>query len=181
MQFEIEGERFDAPELHTLTLRESQILYEMTQNGSGRGIVQEDFEREDPAWDDERKASHRAAQVALMARPDFKLALATIAYRRVHRDVLVLEAQARAENANTLELTVAMILGSGDTDPTGSTSRGSPQPPGSARNTSPLSETEDSGTHSGSDGTEPGIPPATIGISESDISSPGALPTESGS
>jgi hypothetical protein len=118
--FEIDGERYEVPLLNTLNLRESQILADMTEQ-RGR-IVQEDFEPADPTWNAERKREHVMERLRMTERPDFKRALAAIAYLRRHPEETLSDAGVRSENANALDFTIASILGPDDVDPTMRTS-----------------------------------------------------------
>ena len=159
--FEIDGERYEVPLLNTLDLRESQILADMTEE-RGR-IVQEDFEPADPTWDPERKREHVMERLRLTERPDFKRALAAIAYLRRHPDETLADAGSRSESANALDFTVASILGPDEVDPT---MRDSRQTPSSESETQPLETRERSGTSSARTGTEPDTIPAPTGTIE---------------
>jgi hypothetical protein len=159
--FEIDGERYEVPLLNTLNLRESQILADLTE-ARGR-IVQEDFEPADPTWDADRKREHVMERLRLTERPDFKRALAAIAYLRLHPEETLSVAGARSENANALDFTVASILGPDDVDPTMRTSL---QTQSSESETPTLETLEPSGRSSATTGAVPDEIRATTGTHE---------------
>jgi hypothetical protein len=147
--FEIDGERYEVPLLNTLDLAESQILADFTEQ-RGR-VVQEDFEPADPTWDADRKREHVMERLRITERPDFKRALAAIAYLRRHPDVTLSDAGSRSEHANALDFTIASILGPDDVDPT---MRDSPQTQSSESETQTLETRERSGSSSETSGDE---------------------------
>jgi hypothetical protein len=148
--FEIDGERYEVPMINTLDLNECQILADFTEE-RGR-IVQEDFEPADPTWDPERKREHVMERLRLTERPDFKRALAAIAYLRQHPDETLTDARSRSGTANALDFTIASILGPDEVDPT---MRDSRQTQSSESETQTLATHEPSGKSSETTGTEP--------------------------
>lgn len=177
--FEIDGERYEVVPLDEMTLRECRTLWLLTRelqpDGTWKGIVQEDFEPPDPNWEVDERIAFNAKRSALFERPDFKIALAAIVYMRRHPDVTVDEAGQIAESANALEVSIAMILGGDDVDPTMS-SIGSQKPQPNQSDTSELSASEDSGKDSALSGSAQETSRETTGTSESDWLSRGVPP-----
>lgn len=161
--FEIDGERYEVPMLNTLDLRECQILYDLTASSALGPIVQEDFEPADPTWNINRKREHVLERLRISERPDFKRALAVIAYLRRNPDVTLADAGARSEKANALQFTIASILGDDESDPT---MRSSPQTQSKENETQPIAKLEDSGQSSAATGTEPDGNLEPTGITE---------------
>ena len=161
---EISGKRYELPTLDTITLDEERILYVYSDT-----IVQ-DFVPPHPEWSNEEKANYQALQMRKIRNPEFKKALAHIAYKRQNPTADDAEIQSAIGLVNALEVDIAMIRGDDD-DPPAQTSQ---KEPSSKSDTSEDLSCTDSGrsTESGS-GQVAAIPEAT-GTTESDTSSPGA-------
>lgn len=101
--FQIDGERYDIPTLDTITLDEERILYLYAD------CVIQDFAPSHPKWDEARKAAHDLIQMQKVRNPDFKRALAHIAYRREHPDVSDSEINRALGTINALEVDLAML------------------------------------------------------------------------
>jgi hypothetical protein len=161
--FEIGGDRYEVPMLDTLDLRECQILYDLTGGDGRKPIVQEDFEPAEPTWDPDRKREHVQERLRLFERPDFKRALAAIAYLRLHPEETLSDAGAMSGSANAMEFTIASILGPDEVDPT---MRDSTPQESSESETQPLATRAHSGPSSAQTGTAPDESLSTTGITE---------------
>lgn len=115
--FEIEGKRYEIPKLSTINLDEERILYVYAD------VVLQDFAPVDPRLDDAAKQLIEFAQFRHIRNPDFKRALAHIAYRRKHPDVSDADIQSAMGLVNALEVDMDMIRAEDEEDPT----RGSPK------------------------------------------------------
>jgi hypothetical protein len=108
--FEIDGERYDIPTLDTVTLDEERIMFLYAD------CVVQDFAPAHPKWDDNTKTAHDMIQGQKVRNPDFKRALAHIAYRRRHPEMEDSEINAALGKVNALEVDIAMLEG-GDASP----------------------------------------------------------------
>lgn len=101
--FEIDGERYEIPTLDTIDLDEERILYVYAD------AVLQDFAPPHPEADENIKRATSLAQGMKIRNPDFKRALACIAYRRRHRDLEVAEIWDRLGIVSALEVDVAWM------------------------------------------------------------------------
>lgn len=137
---EIDGERYELPDLWSLTLDEAELVYDIS------GVIQEQFAPLHPESSKEQKALHDAQNMQAISRPSFKRALVHVAYLRRHPD-------AKAEDLNVIigqvnALAVSLEFLRGDQSPP---AQSSPKQPESEPSSSRTSSSEASGTTSGSD------------------------------
>lgn len=166
--FEIDGERLEIPTLDTINLDEERVLYIYAD------VVLSDFLPTHPDWTPEQRDAHLLAQGMKIRNPDFKRALVHIAYKRAHPDVGDDEINVKVGQAGALELDLALIRGGAKAraeDP----QKGSPNEPEITSATSTLERNTDSGIRSGTSSGTPDENLESIGISESDTSSPESL------
>lgn len=130
---EIDGKQYELPTLDTITLDEERILYIYADT------VVQDFIPAHPDASDEDKALYQQLQLRKIRNPDFKKALAHIAYKRENREADDAEIQAAIGLVNALEVDVAMLRGDEDPHQT------SQKQPGSKTSTSEHSSSTDSG------------------------------------
>ena len=166
---EIRGERYQLPTLDTITLAEERMLYLYADT------VVRDFIPAHPDATDDEKEKYQRLQILKFRNPDFKRALAYIALQRAQPKMEPDEVWERAGEANALETDIAALWGDGP-DPPAKTSQ---KPPESTRSTSEPSRQTDSGRSTTNGSARPVESPTPTGTSESDTSSPGALPIES--
>jgi hypothetical protein len=169
--FEIDGERYEVPRLDTITLDEERVLYIYADT------VIQDFAPAHPEAPEEEQQAVALAQYRKVRNPDFKRALAHIAYRRRHPDVTDAEVEAAIGKANALEVDVAMLRGDDDSPPA-MTSRKQPE---SRSDTNGHSRPGASGRDTASSSDPAAESREPTGTTESDTSSPGAVPIGSGS
>ena len=167
--FEIDGERYELPRLDTINLDEERVLYIYADT------VLKDFRLPHPSWSDEEVLAYEQEQTRKIRNPDFKRALAHIAYRRRHPDVADQDVQIAIGSANALEVDLALLRGDAEEDPPTSSQKPPEKPSESNSDTS----SGDSGSPTRNDLGQVVESPAAIGTSESDMSSPGARPTVS--
>jgi len=169
--FEIAVERYQIPNIFTLNLQEERILYLYGD------VVVRDFIPPHPKADDEERRQYEVFQARKIRNPDFKRAVAYIAYRRRHPEVDDGDILKAVDEINAIQLDLALLQGDDDSPPAQSSQNEQPPP----------SETSEptSSTGSGSPSTETSAQvveiPRRTGTLESDTSSPGALPTEQAS
>lgn len=166
---EIDEEFYSLPTLDTITLDEERVLYLYADT------VLQDFAPAHPESSDEEKAAVEALQWRKVRNPDFKRALAHIAYRRRHPEVTDAQVEEAIGKANALQVDLEMLRGDDDSppDPT------SQKQPESESATSLPSRLTDSGSPTEKSSDEADLPPAAIGTTESDTSSPGVVPIAS--
>lgn len=163
---EIRGSRYPFPMLDTVTLDEERVLFVYAD------CVVREFIPAHPEATDEERAAYEALQLRKIRNPDFKRALAFIAYRRKHPDSEEETAWKAAGEANALEVDIAMLWGDGP-NPPATTSQKQPE---NKRSTSEHLSSTDSGrsTTNGSEQAEES--PTPTGTSVLGTSSPGARP-----
>jgi len=167
--FEVDGERLEIPTLDTITLDEERVLYIYAD------VVLSDFLPTHPDWSDEDKQAHMMLQGHKIRNPDFKRALVHIAYKRAHPDIDNDEINVKVGEAGALELDLALLRGRPDDEDPQTRS------PNGRDKTSANSTLERSGDSGKPSETSSGTPDASlesIGISESDTSSPESPPIE---
>jgi hypothetical protein len=159
---EVNGTRYDFPTLDTINLDEERILFIYAD------CVVRDFIPAHPDASEEDRDAYLRLQMIRLRNPDFKRALAHVAYRRVHPDRDADEIQKAIGTVNALEADIAMLWGE-EEDPT-PTSQSEPE---NTRSTSEPSKLTDSGrsTPNGSETQDEN--PEPTGTIESDTSSPG--------
>lgn len=163
---EIDGKRYPLPTLDTITLDEERILYIYADT------VVQDFIPPHPDSSDEEKAVYQQAQLRKIRNPDFKKALAHVAYKRENPNADDAEIQQAIGLVNALEVDIAMLRGD-DEDPPAETSQ---RPLESKRSTSEPSRPTDSGRDTEKSSVPAEEIPARTGTTESETSSPGAPP-----
>ena len=167
--FEIDGKHYSIPKIDTITLDEERVLYVYADT------VIQDFALPHPEMEEEAKRIYEVMQLRKVRNPDFKRALAHIAYKRENPDVADAEIQVAIGGLNALELDVALVRGD-DEDPPALISQ------------RPLESESDTSEHSRPTGS--GSPTAIgsarvvdlherTGTIESDTSSRGAVQIES--
>jgi hypothetical protein len=167
--FEIDGEQYEIPRLDTITLDEERVLYIYADT------VLQDFAPAHPEAPEEEQAAVDRAQYRRVRNPDFKRALAHIAYRRRHPDVSDAEVQVAIGKANALEVDIALIRGGDDSPPATS----SQKQPESRSDTNGHSKHGASGRDTARSSARADATPEHTGTTGSDTSSPGAAPTGS--
>jgi hypothetical protein len=168
--FVIDGETYSIPTLDTITLNEERVLYIYADT-----VLQVFAPAHADATKEEQEAVEQL-QWRKIRNPDFKRALAHIAYRRKHPEVTDAEVQAAIGGANALEVDLAILRGVDDSPPAPS----SQKPPESRSDTRPLSRPTDSGSPTESSSDPADGSPESIGTTESGTSSPGVVPIASG-
>lgn len=174
--FEIDGELYQIPTLVTLNLDEERLLFIYAD------AVIADFVPPHPDWTLEEVVEHRRRQADKIRNPAFKRALAHIAYRRRHPDIEDAVIEERLGTVSAVELDIAVLDPEqtlDDEDPPTPTS--SPSEPGKTSEQSPPGNGTAFGRRTESSSDQADESPGSIGITESDISSPGAPPTVSAS
>ena len=165
---EINGERYEIPTLDTIDLDEERILYVYAD------AVLQDFADPHPEWNEDDKRAYEVAQLRKIRNPDFKRALAHIAYRRRNPELSDDDIQQALGKISALAMDRALIRGSDD-DPPAQSSQSEPEKPSDTatplRLTASGSDTETSSEH-------PEEIPAATGTTESATSSRGAVPIE---
>lgn len=165
--FEIDGKRYLVPGIDTLTLHEERILYLYAD------AVIKDFIPPHPKASEEDKQAFEAYQARKIRNPDLKRALAYIAYSRENPEVDDGDILKAIDQVNAFELDLAMLRGDDDSPPDLSSQNEQPQP---SETRSPSSDTG-SGSPSSKSSAQVVEIHARTGTSESDTSSPGAVPT----
>jgi hypothetical protein len=163
----VNGVNYPFPTLDTITLDEERILYIYAD------CVVRDFIPAHPDATDEEQESYRKLQMLRLRNPDFKRALAHVAYRRANSEMPDAEVQKAIGTVNALEADIAMLWGDEEDPP-----QTSQKQPENRSDTSELSKSTESGrsTTNGSDlADESPEPTGTIALV---TSSPGAAPTE---
>jgi hypothetical protein len=163
----VNGENYPFPTLDTITLDEERILYIYSD------CVVRDFIPAHPDASDEEKDSYQRVQMLKLRNPEFKRALAHIAYRRANPSFADQDIQKAIGAVNALEADIAMLWGDDDEDPT----QTSQKQPDEKKSGSEESKLTDSGrpTTNGSAPVEE--IPAPTGTTESATSSLGVAPT----
>lgn len=136
--FLIGEERYAVPTLDTITLDEERILYVYADT------VLQDFGLPHPEAPEDEKQRVERAQLAKVRNPDFKRALAHIAYKRAHPDLTDTDIQKAIGEVRALELDNALIRG--DDRPPALSSQ---KPPDDETSTSAPSKASASGSPTG--------------------------------
>jgi hypothetical protein len=160
---EVNGVRYDFPTLDTINLDEERILYIYAD------CVVRDFIPAHPDASDEDKETYRKVQMLRLRNPDFKRALAHVAYRRANPNAEDPDIQKAIGTVNALEADIAMLWGE-DEDPT----QTSQNEPASERSTSEPSRPTDSGRSTPNGSETQAESPEPTGTTGSGTSSPGA-------
>ena len=158
--FEIDGKFYAIPTLDTVNLDEERILYVYADT------VLQDFMPAHPEASEEEQNAATLQQLRVIRNPDFKRALAHIAYKRQHPGVNDADIQVAIGKANALAVDIAMLRG--DDDPSSSSQTSSSNESGESEPSS--STTSGSDTEDTSSG--PVVIPSRTGTTESDTSSP---------
>lgn len=167
--FEIDGKRYEIPRLDTINLDEERILYVYADT------VLQDFAPAHPEMEADAALAYEALQGRKIRNPDFKRALAHIAYRREHPDESDADIQKAIGAVNALDVDIAMLRGDDD-DPPAQTSQKQPEKPSDSSR--PLRLT-DSGRHIETDSDPADETREATGTTESATSSPGVVPIAS--
>ena len=169
--FLIDGKVYPVPTLDSLTLDESELLYDRC------GVVLEDF-----GWMDDESDDEREEWVGKLTRnPGFMGALVQIAYQRGNPNMRAKQVEVVVRNANRVDVfsTLGGPVEEPDTPPLASTSEpGAPSLSGSLvsdNSTGNSSESSGSGSPNGSDGQDGEVVP--IGTTRLDTSSTSAPQT----
>ena len=169
-QIEINGKPYELPTLDTITLDEERLLYIYADT------VVQDFIPAHPESTDEEKALYQSLQLRKIRNPEFKKALAHIAYRRENPDADDAEIQAAIGLVNALAVDIAMLRGDDEDPPTSSQ-----KPPASTKSSSEPSSSTDSGSRTENGSGHQDKSPEPTGTTESGTSSPGVPLTASAS
>ena len=161
--FVIDDKSYPIPTLDTINLDEERILFLYADT------VLQDFMPVHPDWTDEEKRVYESVQMRKIRNPDFKRALAHIAYRRKNLDLDDAAIQEAIGKVNALEVDLAMVRGD-DSPP----AQSSQTPLESESNTSKPSRSTDSGSHTQPSSDQEDESPEPTGTIESETSSPGA-------
>lgn len=167
--FLIDGEHYSLPTLDTITLDEERVLYIYADT------VLQDFVPAHPESTDEERAAFELLQMRKLRNPDFKRALAHIAYRRKHPEVEDSEIQVAIGKANALEVDIAMLRGNEDSPPAPSSQNEQP----SKSDISDRSKLTGSGSHTEITSAPADASPEPTGTIASETSSPGVVPIAS--
>ena len=165
---EVNGVRYVLPTLDTITLDEERILYIYADT------VIRDFIPAHPDATDEEKDTYQRVQMLRLRNPDFKRALAHVAYRRANPHLASEDIEKAVGSVNALEADIAMLWGEEEDPP-----QTSQKQPEDTRITSEPSRPTESGrsTENGSAHLDETL--EDTGIIASDTSWPGAHLTES--
>ena len=166
--FEIDGKHYPFPKIDSVTLDEERVLYVYADT------VLQDFVPSHPEWTEDDKRLHESMQMRKIRNPDFKRALAHIAYKRVHPEALDHEIQVSIGKLSALEVDLALLRGD-DEDPPALSSQ---KPLESESDTSEPSKPTDSGSHTPNGSAQVVDLHAPTGTIASDTSSPGVAQTE---
>jgi hypothetical protein len=167
--FEIDGELYELPRLGDITIDEERILYLFSDT------VLSDFMPAPADADEAERLAHDLRQMGKLRNPDFKRALAHIAYRRRHPEVPDGEISQAIGGLNALAVDIALLRGDDANPPAESSQKQLESRSGSESPT----RSEDSGSDTPTSSAPVEESPAGTGIIESAISSPGAVPTAS--
>lgn len=167
--FEIDGESYAIPRLDTITLDEERILYIYADT------VLQDFMPANPADPAEAQQAYLALQMRKLRNPEFKRALAHIAYKRQHPELDDSSIQSAIGKVSALEVDIAIIKGSADDNPPASNSLSEHS---SRSDTNEPSRSEAFGSHTANGSEQAAEIPEAIGIIESATSSRPSVPIE---
>jgi hypothetical protein len=164
---EVNGVRYAFPTLDTINLDEERILYIYAD------CVVRDFIPAHPEATEEEKSAYQKLQMLKLRNPDFKRALAHVAYRRRNPGLSDQDIQQAIGTVNAHEADIAMLWGE-EEDP----QQSSQKQPDDTTSTSEHSRPTDSGSSTTNGSDLPAETPERIGITESVTRSPGARPIE---
>jgi hypothetical protein len=168
--FEIDEKHYPLPSLEDITLDEERILYIYSDT------VLSDFMPAHPESEENERRAIELRQGIKLRNPDFKRALAHIAYRREHPDEADSDIQKAIGQVNALTVDIALLRGDGS--PPATTSQKQPE---SESDSSEPSTPSDSGRTTESDSDPAAATPPATGTTESGTSSPPSLVAISGS
>jgi hypothetical protein len=137
--FEIDGVFYEIPKLDEITLDEERILYIYADT------VLQDFAPAHPETAEAERAAYEREQMRRIRNPEFKRALAHIAYRRQHPDTSDTDIQQAIGQVNALEVDLALLKGDDASPPAPS----SQNEPSSESGSKPPSRSTGSGTPTG--------------------------------
>jgi hypothetical protein len=169
--FEINGEAYEVPLFDELTLDEERVLYVYADS------VVADFVPPHPEEDDKIAKAILLEQARKIRNPEFKRALAHIAYKRRHPDAADADIQKALGRVNAFDLDLAILRGDADDPPT-TTSRKQPENKSGSK---PPSSAEASGRDSENTSGIQAVSLARTGTTASDTSFPPLLATASDS
>lgn len=167
--FLIDDERYEIPRLDTITLDEERVLYLYADT------VLQDFGPAHFDATEEERIAYELLQLRKIRNPDFKRALAHIAYRRKHPKITDAEVEEAIGKVNALEVDIALLRGDDDSPPAPSSQN---EPPSKSVTSARLSPSS-SGRTTESDSDPADENHAATGTTESDTSSPGVVPIAS--
>ena len=160
--FEIDGVHYPIPKLDTITLDEERILYIYADT------VLQDFAPAHPEAPEDERAVYEREQLRKIRNPEFKRALAHIAYRREHPDEQDADIQRAIGQVNALAVDIALLRGDDDSPPAPS----SQNEPSNRNASRPPSRSTDSGTPTENSSAPSDGHPASTGTTGSGTSSP---------
>jgi hypothetical protein len=160
--FPIAGSVYPIPPLDTLTMDESQIMYDYS------GLTLEEFAPAHPESPSDVQSIYEDGVLEKARNPAFKRSLLHIALRRGEPDMPDSEVRGHVGRANALDTALALLSRQPSEDPT----PGSPNEPSSNDDSKPPSRPSDSGSPSPNGSDEPASLPAHTGTGESATSSP---------
>jgi hypothetical protein len=163
----VNGVNYPFPTLDTITLDEERILYIYAD------CVVRDFISAHPDASDEDKEQYQRLQMLRLRNPDFKRALAHVAYRRANAGVEDAEIQKAIGTVNALEADIAMLWGDEEDPP-----QTSQKQPENKSDTNELSKSTESGRSTANGSETQDETPEPTGTIALVTSSPGAAPTE---
>ena len=152
---EIDGERYELPDLWSLTLDEAELVYDIS------GVIQEQFAPLHPDSSKEQRAFHEAQNMQAISRPSFKRALVHVAYLRRHPEAKGQDLNVIIGQVNALAVSLEFLRGEASPPETSS-----PKQPESKNDGSTTSNSEPSGTTSGSDSAGQVVPLGRTGTGE---------------
>jgi hypothetical protein len=166
--FEIEGKLYSFPRIDTITLDEERILYVYADT------VLQDFTPAHPEMSKDEQIMYETLQMRKIRNPDFKRALAHIAYKRENPHVQDSDIQVTIGGVSALEVDLALLRGDDD-DPPAMTSQ---KPLESKSDINELSRPTDSGSPTEQSSAQVVDLHAATGTTELETSSRGAVQTE---
>jgi hypothetical protein len=166
--FEINGKLYAFPRIDTITLDEERILYVYADT------VLQDFTPAHPDMSRDEQIMYETLQMRKIRNPDFKRALAHIAYKRENPHVQDSDIQVTIGGVSALEVDLAMLRGDDD-DPPAMTSQ---KPLENKSDTNELSRPTDSGSPTESTSVLVVENPEGTGTIELETFNHGAAPTE---
>lgn len=162
--FEIGGKTYPVPDIPSLTIAESELLFEYS------GIALEDFALGDPDASKSARDEHEQRMLDKIRNPAFKRAMVEIAYRRGNPELTRAEVRELIGDANMLEILAGFAEAENagdDANPPDEEPASTPQP--SEQSSSEPDDSKPSfGDASSITSGEPDVPLAIIGPTRSD-------------